>query len=159
MEESGGGSGGSGGGGGEVTRLRDDGDAAEEGVAAGTAGEGSTLISGTTDATSGETAKTEGQGTTTTTKQTRRWRGTADAPADAEEGEYWDVPRYAPTPEDLRLREVYGDWVHGNPGTHLDGGYRRTGGGRGGGVTLRSCHHAVTTPRAGRWGGGSSTSW
>ena len=29
------------------------------------------------------------------------------------------MPRYFPTPEDLRLWEVYGDWVHGNPGTHL----------------------------------------
>ena len=26
------------------------------------------------------------------------------------------------TPEYLRLREVYGDWVHRNPSTHLDGG-------------------------------------
>ena len=34
---------------------------------------------------------------------------------------------YAPTPEDLRLREVYGDWVHGNPGTHLDGGISEDG--------------------------------
>ena len=29
---------------------------------------------------------------------------------------------YNPTPEDLRVREVYGDWVHANTGTHLDGG-------------------------------------
>ena len=27
-----------------------------------------------------------------------------------------------PTPEDLRLQEVYRDWVHSNPGTHIDGG-------------------------------------
>ena len=33
-----------------------------------------------------------------------------------------DEPGYTPNPEDLRLREVYGDWVHANPGTHLDGG-------------------------------------
>ena len=32
------------------------------------------------------------------------------------------MPGYQPTPEDLRLREVYGDWVHANPGTHLDRG-------------------------------------
>ena len=32
------------------------------------------------------------------------------------------MPGYVPTPEELRLREVYRDWVHGNPGTHLDGG-------------------------------------
>ena len=31
------------------------------------------------------------------------------------------MPGYVPTPEDLRLREVYRDWVHNNPGTHLDG--------------------------------------
>ena len=31
---------------------------------------------------------------------------------------------YNPTPEDLRLWEVYGEWVHDNPGTHLDGGIR-----------------------------------
>ena len=30
------------------------------------------------------------------------------------------LPGYVPTPEDLRLREVYWDWIHGNPGTHLD---------------------------------------
>ena len=38
------------------------------------------------------------------------------------EGASGDVPGYVPTPEDLRLREVYGDWVHGNPGTHIDSG-------------------------------------
>ena len=43
------------------------------------------------------------------------------------EGARGDVPRYAPTTEDLRLREVYGDWVHGNPGTHLDGGVTEDG--------------------------------
>ena len=31
------------------------------------------------------------------------------------------MPGYVLTPEDLRLQEVYGDWVHGNPGIHLDG--------------------------------------
>ena len=30
------------------------------------------------------------------------------------------MPGYVPTPEDLRLREVYSDWFHGNPGTHLN---------------------------------------
>ena len=42
-------------------------------------------------------------------------RNTADG-----EGESGNVPWYVPTPEDLCLREVYRDWVHGNPGTHLD---------------------------------------
>ena len=37
------------------------------------------------------------------------------------EGESGDDPGYNPTPADLRLREVYGYWVHWNPGTHLDG--------------------------------------
>ena len=40
------------------------------------------------------------------------------------EGESGDEPGYNLTPEDLRLREVYGDWVHGNLGTHLDGGIK-----------------------------------
>ena len=35
-----------------------------------------------------------------------------------------DVPGYQPTPEDLCLWEVNRDWVHANPGTHLDGGVR-----------------------------------
>ena len=35
-----------------------------------------------------------------------------------------DEPGYTPTPEDLRLREVYKDCVHANPGTHLDRGIR-----------------------------------
>ena len=98
-----------------------------KGAAAGTAAEGTSNISGTTDATSGETTTTEGIGPTTTTNPTRRRRGPKDAPADDGEGEKGDVPGYTPTPEDLRLREVYGDWVHGNPGTHLDGGISEDG--------------------------------
>ena len=35
-----------------------------------------------------------------------------------------EEPGYNPTPEDLRIREVYGYWVHADPGTHLDGGVR-----------------------------------
>ena len=38
------------------------------------------------------------------------------------EGERGDIPGYTPTPKDLHLQEVYRDWVHANPGTHLDGG-------------------------------------
>ena len=38
------------------------------------------------------------------------------------EEESGDEPGYNPTPEDLRLQEVYKDWVHGNPYTHLDSG-------------------------------------
>ena len=38
------------------------------------------------------------------------------------EGEEGDEPGYTPTPEDLGIQEVYGVWVHANPGTHLDGG-------------------------------------
>ena len=40
------------------------------------------------------------------------------------EGTAGDVPGYQTTPEDLRLWEVYGDWVHVNPGMHLDGGVK-----------------------------------
>ena len=43
------------------------------------------------------------------------------------EGARGDVPGYVATPEDLCLWEVYGDWVHGNPGTHLDGGVKEDG--------------------------------
>ena len=35
-----------------------------------------------------------------------------------------DKPGYNPTLENLRLLEVYGDWLHGNKGTHMDGGIR-----------------------------------
>ena len=38
------------------------------------------------------------------------------------EGKRGDLPGYIPTPEDLQLQEVYGDWVHANPGTDLHGG-------------------------------------
>ena len=78
-----------------------------KGAAAGTAEEGSAIISGMTDATSGEMTKTEGHGTTTTTTSPRRRRGPADAAAADGGGESGDVPGYTPIPEDLRLREVY----------------------------------------------------
>ena len=52
-----------------------------------------------------------------------RDRATAKPPEDGE-GAAGDVPGYQPTPEDLRLREVYGDWVQANTGTHLDRGVR-----------------------------------
>ena len=42
-------------------------------------------------------------------------------PADRE-GEKGDEPGYTPIPEDLCLWEVFGEWVHANPGIHLDGG-------------------------------------
>ena len=41
------------------------------------------------------------------------------------EGMVGDKPGYTPTPEDLHLREVYGDWVHNNPGTQLEGGIHK----------------------------------
>ena len=51
-------------------------------------------------------------------------RGDDNAPCNTAdgEGESGNVFGYFPKPEDLRLPEVYGDWVHGNPGTHLDDG-------------------------------------
>ena len=36
------------------------------------------------------------------------------------EGTAGDEPGYTPTPEYLRLWEVYRDWVHANPVTHID---------------------------------------
>ena len=42
-------------------------------------------------------------------------------PSEGEDTE-GDEPGYTPTQEDIRLREVYGDWVHNDLGTHLDGG-------------------------------------
>ena len=58
------------------------------------------------------------------TEASARREGVADVTEESadREGLIGDVPGYVPTKEDLRLREVYGDWVHGNPGTHLDGG-------------------------------------
>ena len=56
------------------------------------------------------------------TGENERRRGDADATGDTVEGEgeSGDAPGYVPTPEDLRLWEVYGDWVYGNPGTHIN---------------------------------------
>ena len=48
---------------------------------------------------------------------------TAKTPVEGE-GTARDEPGYTPTPEDLRLREVCGDWVHVNPCTDLDRGIR-----------------------------------
>ena len=36
-----------------------------------------------------------------------------------------DITSHRPTPEDPRLREVYGYWVHTNNGGHLSGGIGR----------------------------------
>ena len=47
--------------------------------------------------------------------------GQTTSPEDREEGKGEQVG-YTPTPEDLRLWKVYGDWFHANPVTHLDGG-------------------------------------
>ena len=76
------------------------------------------------------------------------------------------MPGYHSAPEDLRLQEVYGYWVHANPGTHLDGGVRddsasaTTRRGRRGDVNSRSCHQSAMTLQVvksgdgllGRWG-------
>ena len=60
----------------------------------------------------------------TGTEAPARRKGVSDVTEESAEGEgaRGDVPGYVPTPEDLRLQEFYGDWVHGNPVTHLDGG-------------------------------------
>ena len=60
-------------------------------------------------------------------KDQRKRNADATGATEEEEGERGDVPGYIPTPEDLRLREVYVYWVHGNPGTHLDGGIAKDG--------------------------------
>ena len=63
------------------------------------------------------------------TEASARRTGVADRTKNSAEGEgaREDVPGYAPTPEDLHIWEVYGDWVYGNPGTHLDGGVTKDG--------------------------------
>ena len=60
------------------------------------------------------------------TGENERRRGDADATGDTADGEEGsgNVLMYVPTPEDLRIWEVYGDWVHGHPGTHLYGGVK-----------------------------------
>ena len=59
----------------------------------------------------------------TGTEASARRKGSVEVMEESAEGKgaRGDVPGYVPTLEDPRLREVYGDWVHGNPGTHLDG--------------------------------------
>ena len=60
----------------------------------------------------------------TTSRVERRLGGDhTPEPADGDR-ERGDFPGNTPIPEDLRLQEVYGDWVHANPDTHLDGGIR-----------------------------------
>ena len=54
-----------------------------------------------------------------TNNDQRHFPKTAPAEGEGEEG---DKLGYTPTTEDLRIQEVYGDWLHTNPGTHLDGG-------------------------------------
>ena len=48
-------------------------------------------------------------------------RGGADTQPEPHygEGEEGDLPGYTPTPEDLRLKEVYRYWVHANEDDHL----------------------------------------
>ena len=60
-------------------------------------------------------------------EETERSKGKAgNQTTTLSEGEWTegDEPGYTPTPEDLCLREVYGDWVHVNPGIHLNRGIR-----------------------------------
>ena len=47
-----------------------------------------------------------------------------ETPPEEGEGTAGDKPGYNPTPEDLRLQEVYGEWIPANPGKHLNGGIR-----------------------------------
>ena len=72
-------------------------------------------------------------------RTTRAWKGkettwegeaksagekTTPEPSKYSGGTAGDVPGYHPTPEDLRIWEVYIDWVRANPGTHLDDGVK-----------------------------------
>ena len=69
----------------------------------------------TTQAQTGTTAQGKGEENSAGGRET----GTT---LEEGEGAAGDVPSYKPTPDELRLREVYGEWVHANSGTHLDGG-------------------------------------
>ena len=75
------------------------------------------------------------------------------------EGTVGDEPGYTPTPEDLRLQEVYGDWVHANPGTHLDGGIRDNSAWQAWWRDLAVNHQGAMTRRVGELGGGLSGCW
>ena len=80
---------------------------------------------GTADETTDEATTTKRKGTNTQAQ--RRGAAYETAKPEEGEGERGDVPGYVLTPEDLRLREVYGYWVHGTPGTHLDRGVKEDG--------------------------------
>ena len=69
----------------------------------------------------GGNTQTNPQRTTTSGVERQGGGGTTTALKEGEGGEGGE-PGYTPTPEDLCLREVYGDWVNANPGTHLDSG-------------------------------------
>ena len=61
----------------------------------------------------GKAAKANGEG---------KADGNMERPPEEGEGAAGDEPGYTPTPEDLHIQEVYGYWVHANPGTHVDRG-------------------------------------
>ena len=84
---------------------------------------GRKAIAGTTDNAPGR-RDAQTQPGIQRTEVTAPGRGNADAtgiPAEGE-GTSGDMPGYILTPEDLRLRGVYREWVHGNLGSHLNGG-------------------------------------
>ena len=86
---------------------------------------GASHATGTADETKDESTTPKRKGTKTPAR--RKGAAAETAKPEEGEGEKGDVSGYVPTPEDLPLREVYGDWVHGNPGTHLDGGVKEDG--------------------------------
>ena len=70
-----------------------------------------------------------------------------------EEGEEGDLPDYTPTPEDLRIKEVYGDWVNANAGNHLHGGIKDKGGRQGQRrdiLVMPSCRYDALSGKVGR---------
>ena len=71
----------------------------------------------TTRAQPGKAAQGKGEDKSSGSMETEK-------PPEQGEGTTGDVPGYNPNPEDLRIWEVHEDWVHANPGTHMDGGVR-----------------------------------
>ena len=71
----------------------------------------------TTQARTGREATGEGEAKSAGDRATT-------TPYEDGEGTAGGVSGYQNTTEDLRLREVYKELVHANPGTHLDGGVR-----------------------------------
>ena len=63
------------------------------------------------------------------------------------------MPGYTPTPENLQIKEVYGDWVNANAGTNLHGGIAGDGAWQGCCCELAvmpSCHYDASSGKLDR---------